>query len=148
MTLVRINNRDFLPGRRVYHGMDDMFNWFTNEVPGYGGCNNFPSANFLESTDDFKIELLVPGIKKEDIKIQVENGILNISHETNINKQDSVEMYISREFQTKSFSRKFRLSDRLAGEKILAKCENGILMITVPKKEEAKAKPIREITIA
>lgn len=148
MNLVRLNNKEFLPGKRAYHGMDDMFNWFMNEAPGYGGCNNYPSANIIESDDDFKIEMLVPGLKKKDIRLQIENGILNISHEILTDEQEVQEKYITREFQTREFSRKFKLSDRLASDKIKAKYENGVLTIKVPKKEEAKAKPLQEITIA
>ena len=92
--------------------------------------------------------MLVPGLQNKDINLQLENGILNISHETLGDEQELVEKYISREFQTRDFSRKFRLSDRLASDKIKAKYENGVLTIKVPIKEEAKAKPLQEITIA
>jgi len=148
MTLVRLNNREYLPGRRAYKGMDDMFNWFMNEMPDHGTCNNYPSSNIRESDDDFSIEMLVPGLKKEDIKIQLENGVLNVSHEELDSEHDENDRYVSREFRARGFSRKFKLSDRLSSEKIEAKYDNGILNIIIPKKEEAKAKPLREISIA
>jgi HSP20 family protein len=148
MTLVRMNNRGFIPGRRFQHGIDDMFNWFANELPGYGESNHIPSANILESDEDFKLEVMVPGMKKKDIQIQVENGILEISHDELPEEQDEGWRLLNRGFQVKGFSRKFKLSDRLAAEKINAKYDNGILSIVIPKKEEAKAKPMRKITVA
>jgi HSP20 family protein len=148
MALVRLNNRDFAPVRNSYKGVDDMFNWFLNEKPSFGECNNYPSANILETEDDFKIEMLVPGYTKEDIRIQFENGFLSISHEGADKGEDELDKYISREFYRKDFNRRFKLSDRLASEKINASYENGVLEIAIPKKEEAKAKPVQEISIS
>ena len=148
MTLVRLSNRESLQGRRAYHGMDDMFSWFKNEVPDFGGRNNFPSANILESNDDFKIEMMVPGYKKEDIRMEVENGVLSVSHESESGEKIEPGRFINREFQTRNFTRKFKLSDRLAADKVEASYENGILMIIIPKREEAKAKPAQKISIS
>ena len=151
MTLVRLNNRNFVPTRRSYNrynGIDDMFNWFMNESPSFGECGNHPSANIKETEDDFRIEMMVPGYNKEDIRIQVENGVLSVVHESEAADNQESNSYISREFSSRNFSRKFKLSDRLASEKINARYENGILEITIPKKEEAKAKPVQEISIS
>ena len=148
MTLVRLRNNDYLPGRRSYHNADDMFNWFASEMPAFGGCSTYPLANVLESEDDFRIELMVPGYKKDEIRVQVENGMLSISHEPSDNGEEKAYKYVSREFSQKAFSRKFKLSDRLNSGKIAAKYENGVLNISIPKKEEAKAKPVQEISIS
>lgn len=148
MTLVRLGNREFSRGRHAYQGVDDMFNWFMNEAPAHGTFNDYPSANILESDDDFKIEMRVPGYKKENIRLQVENGVLSISHRSDESDDNEAVKYVSREFQNRNFVRRFKLSDRLAAEKIEAKYENGILMISIPKQEEAKAKPVMEISIS
>ena len=148
MTLVRLGNRDFSPAKHSYRSFDDMFNWFNNEMPAFGECNNYPSANISETEEDFKIELLVPGYKKEDIRIQFEKGILSVKHDDEGSDEKGTEKFVSREFYSRSFNRRFKLSDRLAAEKISAKYENGILGITIPKKEEAKAKPVQEISIS
>jgi HSP20 family protein len=147
MTLVRLRNRDYAPVRHSYSGMDDMFNWFAGEMGGQRGCNNHPSVNIVENDDDYRIEMLVPGYNKEDIRIQFENGILSVSHEASEKDESGRANYLTREFQTVGFERSFRLSDRLASDKITARYENGILEVTIPKKEEAKAKPVREISI-
>lgn len=147
MTLVRLNNRDYMPARRSYRGMEDMFNW----LPAQSGCNSYPSANIIETDDDFKIEMLVPGYSKEDISIEYENSLLSVSHESENKEEsegdDSLAKYVTREFHKRNFHRRFKLSDRLASDKITARYENGILEISIPKKEEAKAKPVREISI-
>ncbi len=148
MTLVRLNNRNFASTRRSNNGVDDMYNWFMNERPSYGECNNHPSANIKETNDDFRIELLVPGYKKENIRIQFENGVLSVKHESEVDENEENSSYINKEFSTRDFNRKFKLSDRLASEKIIATYENGVLEIAIPKKEEAKAKPVQEISIS
>jgi len=148
MTLVRLGNRDFSRGRQAYHGMDDMFNWFMNESRGHGACNDYPAANILETDNDFRLEMLVPGYSKEDIRLQVENGVLSISHESGEAREPETGKYISREFHKRNFVRRFKLSERLATDNIEAKYENGILNILIPKREEAKAKPVMEISIS
>ena len=147
MTLVRLNNRNFVPTRRTNYGMDDMFNWFMNESPSFGECSNHPSANIRETENDFRIELMVPGYKKENIRIQFENGVLTVKHVGEENDNQNVGSYLSREFSSRDFERKFKLSDRLASDKISASYENGVLEIAIPIKEEAKAKPVQEISI-
>lgn len=148
MTLVRVKNRDYFPARRSYNGIDDMFNWFMNEAPQYSSCNEYPSTNISESDDDFKLEMLVPGLNKDDIRIQVDNGILTVSYEIDNEEEENTRNWISREFNSRGFSRRFKLSQRLASEKISASYNNGILQLTIPKKEEAKPKPVQEIKIA
>ena len=148
MTLVRVKNRDYFPKRRSYHGMDDMFNWFMNEVPQYSSCNDHPSTNISETDDEFKLEMPVPGLSKDDIRIQVENGILTVKYEPESEEAEDKVNWVSREFYSRAFTRRFKLSDRLASEKISASYNNGILELTIPKKEEAKPKPVQEIKIA
>ena len=147
MTLVRFRNRDYSPVRHSHYGADDMFNWFAGEVPALRGCSSRPSANIIENNDDYRIELQVPGYRKEDIRIQIENGILSISHEKERDEDQTSVNYVSREFQPADFERSFSLSDRLASDKISARYTDGILEVTIPKKEEAKARPVREISI-
>ena len=123
---------------KIAHRSQKIFSYILDRYKNFG--KEFRS-------DDFRIEMLVPGYRKEDIRIQYENGILSVSHELSDNQADGNVKYVTREFQPVGFERSFRLSDRLASDKIAAKYENGILEVTIPKKEEAKAKPAREISI-
>jgi HSP20 family protein len=110
--------------------------------------NNFtPSANIAEHADDFRIELAIPGIKKEEVKIEVDNRLLTISGERKEEKVEGVN-YSRKEFSYGKFKRTFRLPLTVDADNIAAKFENGVLLLIVPKREEAKPKPAREIMIA
>jgi len=144
MTLVRYQNQ--LPS------LFDRF--FNNELEGWNR-NNFsdtnttlPSVNIKENVDAFKVEVAAPGFEKSDFNIELNNDILTISSEKQINnevKED--ERVTKKEFSYQSFSRSFTLPELVEDDKITAQYEKGILSITIPKKEEAKPKPIKQIEI-
>ncbi len=126
--------------------MDDFLNpdWF-------GGVDNLktsvPAVNIKDNTDGFEIELAVPGGKKEDFKVEVENDVLAISSEAKSENQETKENYTRKEFSYTSFKRAFTLPETVDGSKIDAKYEDGILKVTLPKKEEALPEPKRMISI-
>ena len=106
-----------------------------------------PAANVSESDEAFKIELAVPGFKKEDFKINVDGKNLKISTVSTEEKEESKENYVRREFSFSSFERLFYLPKSVAVDKIEASDEDGILNLTLPKKEEAKPKEPRLISV-
>lgn len=110
--------------------------------------SSIPSINVYETNDDYRIEVAAPGLKKEDFKIELDNNILKISseHKTE-NEQKEKEKILRREFNFCSFKRVFTVPDTVEADKIKAKHENGILTITLPKKESGKVKPTRTIEI-
>jgi len=136
-----------MPARHFNNQTNDLFNYFWNNWDsGYG--YSAPAANIIESEDSFKIELVTPGLEKSDFKIRVEDNILDISFEGNSKEsQTENQRYSRHEFRIRPFSRKFRLSNWVDLEKISATYDKGILVVEIPKKEEAKAKPVREIAI-
>lgn len=107
-----------------------------------------PSANIIENTKDFKIELAAPGLEKKDFKIEVDNDYLTISAEKEEEKKEEKEDYRRREFSYHSFSRSFLLPDNTLSDKIDAKYEDGILKLSIPKKEVTVSKTKKEITVA
>jgi HSP20 family protein len=109
--------------------------------------SSVPMVNVFESENSFRIEVAVPGINKEDIKINLENEILKISAELEGNIAKEGEKCTKREYNYKSFSRSFSLPDAADGNQISAESMNGILMITIMKKEEEIIKAPREIEI-
>lgn len=122
---------------------DDFFNidWMTQR-------SSVPSVNVFETNDNYRIEVAAPGLKKEDFKVELDNNLLKISSEMKKEEeQKEGEKILRREFNYCSFKRVFSLPDTVDAEKIDARHENGILTITIPKKEEAKVKPVREIKI-
>jgi len=107
---------------------------------------NFPAVNICETNDNYELEFNVPGRKKEDFKITVDKNILTVSFEKTEEQKEEKKQFIKREFVTQSFKRSFTLDEKIDAEKIDAKYENGILMLTLPKKEELKVVP-KEISV-
>ena len=139
--LAKVNNR--LP---VF--FDDFFT--RDYQPAYYGNNSFrklPAVNIAEGDNDFTIEVAAPGLDKKDFNINLEDDRLTISTVNEDQREDKVANYTRREFNYNSFCRSFTLPQTVDGEKIDASHKDGILYVSIPKKEEAKLKPAREIAI-
>ena len=107
---------------------------------------SLPAVNIKETDDDFMIEVAAPGMKKDDFSINYDNGRLTISSEK---EEVSDERYNRREFSYQSFCRNFEVVDNVIdNQKISAKYKDGILYITLPKREEIKPKPAKHISIS
>ncbi|OFY92286.1 MAG: hypothetical protein A2236_06750 [Bacteroidetes bacterium RIFOXYA2_FULL_33_7] len=106
-----------------------------------------PLSNIYETKEYYKIEMAIPGIKKEDVVINLEKNILSISR-TSEDLNDENILYERREFKYNNFERLYTLPKSADLEKINASFNNGILEIVIYKKEEAKDKPAREIKIS
>ena len=109
---------------------------------------SIPAVNITEGKEDFRIEVAAPGLDKEDFRITLENNILTISSEKQEKKEEADEKVMRREFSYSSFNRSFTLPSTINSEKIKAAHKDGILNVTIPKKDEAKEKPAREIKIS
>lgn len=126
----------------------DLFNWpFTNGMER----GSVPAVNVRETNDTFELEVAAPGMSKKDFKVELDNNLLVISAEKENRHEEQNEKgdYTRREFNYQSFSRTFSLPERLVqGDQISARYQDGILCITIPKTEEAKVKPAKQIEIA
>ena len=139
--LVKVNNRP------MTRGFDSIFNEFFNEFPAKMQSKlNFPPVNIHENENSYEVELSVPGRNKEDFKISLEQGLLTISFEKKEENKTEGQKTLRREFSYQSFTRSFNLDESVDAENIQAKYENGILYLTLPKKEEAKPSK-KEISI-
>ena len=107
-----------------------------------------PAVNVMEGKDDFRIEVAAPGLTKEDFKIQLDNHVMTISSEKEEKNEETDEKVMRKEFSYCSFSRSFTLPETVNADKIKANHKDGILQVIIPKKEETKDKPAREIKIA
>jgi HSP20 family protein len=111
--------------------------WFDNG--GFSGRTlKVPAVNITENKDDFNVALAVPGMKKEDFNIDVEGNMLTISCEKEEKKEEKDAKYTRMEFNFSSFSRSFTLPEEVNREKIDARYDDGVLKLSLPKKEEAK----------
>jgi HSP20 family protein len=100
-----------------------------------------PPVNVKEMDKMFEIEVAAPGLTKKDFNINIENGILTISSEKKMEKEEKKENYTRSEFNYTSFSRSFNLPDNVNPETIDAKYEDGVLRLTIQKVVELKEKP-------
>ena len=105
-----------------------------------------PAANIAENENAFEIALAIPGLKKEDIKINLEKNVLSISAEKKTETTDENKKFSKREYNFGSFSRSFTLPQSADVSKIEAEYVDGILTLNIAKKEEAKFQS-REITL-
>jgi len=116
----------------------NLFSLFDDVMFGdnFKNLNSFsqPSVNIKEAEDLFLLELAAPGLKKEDFNIEIEQDQLILSAE----KESTKEEYSRREFNYSSFTKTFHLDQTIDSDKISAQYEDGILSMTLPKKEEAK----------
>jgi HSP20 family protein len=119
-----------------------------------GGMQNFntnvPAVNIKETDTSFGIELAAPGKSKEDFNIEIDHNVLTISSEEKTEKEEKSNegKYTRKEFSYASFRRAFTLPESINSDSINATYENGVLHVTLPKREEALPKPKRMIEIA
>ena len=139
MRIVKYNNNNVFPS---------LINEFFNDDFGMNFLNrshSVPSVNSVENNDSFEIDLAVPGMKKEDFTIELNDKVLVISSETS-NTMENDKMRLN-EFNFSSFQRSFRVPDSVDQDKIKANYKNGILKIKLPKRKENISKPNRVINI-
>ena len=134
MTLVKFNNRPL--SKTIDSVFDELF---TNFPAGWNGGAASPAANIHETKEGYHLELSAPGLNKEDIKVNIENGLLTISFDKKEEKQSEEYKTIRREFSYRSFKRSFSVDDEVDADNVQAKYENGILKLYLPKREPAKA---------
>ena len=145
MTLIRTNNR-FYPS--VFNQLfnRELVDWSN---AGFSSDDStLPAVNILEDDNHIQIEVAAPGMKKEDFKIDLDNNRLTVSAEVSTENSESGERYSRKEFSYRSFRRLFNIPvETINGDQIQATYKDGILLVTLPKREELKPKPARAIEI-
>ena len=126
----------------------DLMDWSNWNFAG--ADSTLPAINVKESDSDFKIEVAAPGLKKSDFKLNYDKGRLTISSEKSDEKEEKKGKEVTRrEFSYQSFQRSFTIPDDVVNaDKISAKYKDGILHVTLPKREEAKVKTAKEIKVS
>ena len=143
--------------KNILSNFPSLSNWLIDfslgELPTIFPSNfntgiSLPKVNIKEEADAYIVEMAVPGLKKSDFNLNLENNTLSISAEIEENKEEKNEGYTRREFGYSSFKRTFTLPETVEDSKIQAKYNEGILYLHLPKKEEAKQKPARSIKVS
>ena len=120
----------------------DLFDWSKTEGNGL-----VPRVNIKETDDGFAVDIAAPGMKKEDFHVELDNDMLTVSSEVSQDHEEEQKNYTRKEFSYHSFRRSFYLPNTVELDKINARYSDGILSLWIPKKEEAKKKPARMISI-
>jgi HSP20 family protein len=137
-------------GGRIPSVFNDFFKpwneWFDDS--GFlGKTMNVPAVNITEEKNQYKVELAVPGMKKDDFKIDVDGNMLTISSEKEENFEEKEKRFTRKEYSYSSFSRSFTLPEEINLDKIEAKYEDGVLMLSLPRREEAKLPTPKHIAV-
>jgi HSP20 family protein len=151
MALQRYTGGDLFPS------IPGFFNDFFNSDLMDWGLSNFagtnstlPAVNVRETDNEFIVEVAAPGMERKDFKVDYQNGRLTISSEKKEESKDEKDGKVTRrEFNYQSFQRVFNVPEDMVNvDDISAKYTDGILYITLPKKDEVKPKPAKTIKIS
>lgn len=148
MTLIKRNEIGFPSFPALFDDLfsRELFNWGNSNFSSTG--TTVPLVNIRENFDNFEVEMAAPGMEKKDFKITLEGNTLTISSQRENHEHEKSEGYSRREFSYQSFMRSFLLpKDVVKAEEIVAKYDNGLLLLTIPKQEHAKQKGPRLIEI-
>ena len=146
MTLTRLSENLFPSLLNRFFDWD-LMDWSSSNFAGTN--STMPAVNIRETDHDYLIEVAAPGMKKDDFKVNYENGRLTISSEKKDENEEKSGTFTRKEYSYQSFQRSFTVPETIVnGEKINAKYSDGILHITLPKRDEIKPKPAKEIKIS
>lgn len=143
----RTNGTSGLPARPITGLIDQLFqnnlkNFFNDDAWGFNGVEHQVTVpvNLKETDTAFEMQLVAPGLRKEDFKLNVSNDLLTVSFEQKEEQEqgNKEEGWLRKEFRMQSFNRSFNLDDSVDINKINAAYNNGILQLTLPKKEHAQ----------
>lgn len=149
MTLIKLKNDSAPKYADKMPYFNEMFNdFFDGLLSSDFRRTSTPAVNIIEDDDNFKLEVAAPGLAKDDFKINVDNDLLSISAEKKNETNEKNSRYTRKEFSYVSFKRSFNLPEIVDANSINANYENGVMTLTLPKREEAKPKPAREIKIS
>ena len=145
MTLIRTSNRLY---PTVFNQLfnRELVDW--NNTGFSAEDSTLPAVNILEDENRIQIEVAAPGVKKEDFKIDLDQNRLTVAAEVSSESSETGDRYSRKEFNYRSFRRLFNIPvETINGDQIEASYKDGILLLTLPKREELKPKPARAIEI-
>lgn len=132
MNLIHYRANDFKP--TSFSTLVDQF--FNDTVGRTGGSTFYPKTDVAETEKAYEIHLAVPGMKKEDFHLEVNENYLTITGERKFNEEQKEKNYHTVETYYGTFSRSFRVPENVEASKISAVYNNGILEVTLPKDEK------------
>jgi HSP20 family protein len=146
MTLITLNKQPKTTGRFMPMFDEVVNDFFSGNHTGRSFFNKHTAVNIKEDEKGYQLEFAAPGFEKEEFKINLENQVLTVSAEKKSEVKEENNTYTRREFVYNSFQRSFTLPETVKEENIKAEYKNGILNVSIPKKEESN-KPKLEISV-
>jgi HSP20 family protein len=144
MSTIKVSPRPF---ERTFSSLfEDIFQHVPAQDWSQRLATDTVPVNIRETKDGYVLDVVAPGFEKQDFKISMEGDLLTLTAERKQESKPSEERFLKREFSFRSFSRSFRMDDQIDRSAIKAKYEQGILQLTLPKKEEVKMLP-KEISV-
>lgn len=126
----------------------NLFDFGSFFEPDFANGGLMPAVNVKENPSDYEIEMAAPGRSKKDFNISISEGVLSISSEKEESKEEEEKNYTRKEFSYHSFKRSFSLPKGIDEENIKANYKEGVLIIKVAKKKEAKPAVKKEIKVS
>ena len=133
--------------KRQYSDFNSLFNELIFNQDWNNQKLSLPAVNIIEADDHFDIQLAAPGMKKSNFQIEVEEGVLIISSDTDTQSDKTETCFTLKEFGYHSFKRSFNIPDTVNVDRISATYKEGILTVSLPKKEEALPQPKKLVSI-
>lgn len=127
----------FFVNNPIFERGQEKFNW------AFKGRHEELKVNIVETPENYTLTAEMPGLKEEDIDLEVKDGVLTLKAHRKQEQESDSETYRVREFSERRFDRSFKLSDTVDHEGITAKLQAGLLRVKLPKREEVKAKAIK-----
>ncbi|MBS1507331.1 MAG: Hsp20/alpha crystallin family protein [Bacteroidetes bacterium] len=142
MSIIRYNPNDYVPA--TFSSLIDRF--FNESLARTGGSVFTPKVDVIETENAYEVQVAVPGLNKEDFKIEINDNYLTVSGERKLSNEKKDKNFHSIETQYGSFSRSFTLPENVDGSKINAKYNNGILELVIPKDEKKVLKQVIKVS--
>lgn len=147
MAYIRFYNPDHSANRD--ENANEAYEQFVNHFSKGNNCDCFQgsgiASNISETDKEYRIEMALPGVSKKDISIKHDKGYLSVKVEPA--EKENAESYTRHEFDYTGASRTFKTGDKIDADNVLAKYENGLLTLTLPKKEAYVNKPAQSIVV-
>lgn len=144
--LEKIQKKSMLPA--THWNFNDRF--LRDSLADFWNVNlieTVPAVNIVEHKDNFNIEMAAPGMKKEDFKIEVEGDQMTISSEKETEKKEEEKNFWKKEYSYSSFSRSFTLPENANSDKVAATYKDGLLTLSIPKKEGVAKNHVKKIAV-
>ncbi len=148
MTLVKFRNdlrNDNMPETAVPRTFSEMLDTFFDNAWSHGVDRTgfTPGVDIVEHDNKFEVQVALPGMKKDEVNIELEDNTLTVSGERNFEKEDKNKRYHLVESRYGQFTRSFTLPRNINRDSINAKMQDGVLNISIEKSEDAVSRKIK-----